>query len=167
MQSKRKIIVTFILMLLIVTTACSENSINGNKTDKQIMIEIDKELFPESTVETIYLHKNITLKEMIDMIGKPDAHVGGVRHPFFLVWKMQDGRELNITFSGSDYQDFREKLYSNEFVLPDEDPGSEIIYSWQSLSPNEQKVVKEWCLKTRAVKAYIRETGKDDIVLFE
>ena len=172
MQNIRKIIVFFMVFFTLFLISCSkkeptQEEKQKNEKSQPSIVTIEKELLPNSLVETIQIYKGMTLKETIAMIGMPRAHVGGVSHPFYLVWNMQDGRELNITFFDSNYKSFSEKLYNDEFVLEGEDPGTKQIYAWECLTPNEQKIVKDWCLNTCATKAFIHEMGKQDIVLFD
>ena len=73
-----------------------------------------------SISKAMQINPQMTLKDVIALLGAPHHDSGSAHHPLLYSWDLKDGGSLNITFIGNDFDGLWTKLHNNEFVLPDE-----------------------------------------------
>lgn len=153
MQEIRRIVVVALFLLLTFTAGCSDSKFSPSEkfiADNTLVGEIKE---------------NMTMKEVIQSLGKGGYNTTGKEYPYCYTWDLSDGSKLEIVFEGSDYEQFWEKYHNREFVLPEEN-GGDSNNGIHIATPNEQKVLKEWIQNTKAVYATIAIPEKGAIVLF-
>ncbi len=154
----------------------NEKAIEPHSEDINFLAKFfDAEEKNVSRSKAMQINPQMTLKDVIALLGAPHHDSGSAHHPLLYSWDLKDGGSLNITFIGNDFDGLWTKLHNNEFVLPDEIIEPETTKKCnvvvgalkRCLTENELSVLKDWALQTKAIYAAIETPEKEKNVLFD
>ncbi len=188
MKLKIKIIVIFLLLsTTVLSLGCGttfndiwDNGTSENETTSNSETgNISSNLMPMSfynisitnthkketvTVDQSKITEKLTVKEALEMFGKPLPDTRSSIYPIVYSWSLNENEILYIVFETCNYTDFWKELNDGKYILPTET----IQYGEGGLrfaTENELKAVKEWTLNHKAIAAYIVNNGIKDVLL--
>lgn len=175
---KQKCIIFFILVLTIfLLVSCGSKDERLNKPDtlkSETLMEmnylshINAEIINQSQsvkteVDINEVNSTLTLKDALDLFGKPRISETNSNYPIVCSWEMGDGEVLYLIFERDDQKEFKEKFDNGEYILPDE----VVRYEEDGLrhvTDNELKVLREWIMDHTPVCAYIVQNGEKNFL---
>ncbi len=109
------------------------------------------------------VNEELTLREAIDLYGKPLPDESNSDYPILCSWHIEDNEFIYIIFETEDRKEFLQSFRNGDYILAEETVcyGDEGV---RFMTDNELNTLREWIWNYKATSAYIVKDGQKDII---
>jgi hypothetical protein len=176
MKKKVVIILIAVMMLLLAGCESAESGTDGtDKSSSKVSLQslnlyatvgiVNGAAAEEKAVDISLVNENLSLGEALNLFGEPRPNEFNSIYPLIYAWDIDDEEILYMVFKKDDEKEFREKIHSGAYILPDE-PAEYTEDGFRILTDNELKVIREWVMTHTPVRAYTVK-NHEETVLFD